>query len=567
MKSRKLWLWGILISFTALQVGRSENYIIEGVQSSKINYRLTQSLVPAGKTRDLKMRFVVPSSFHSITYSQEVDDFHLSATPEPSNRKEHLDLRGNKIIELIWKKAENRVEAVLDMRARTRTHLASIESNAPFPVEKFPKEFDDYLAPTAQVQSNHAAIIDTVRHLVENAGNQYDAVQHILSWIVDNVRYVTPPAQYDAVFTFEKGRGNCQNFSHLAAAMMRIVGIPVRIVNGITLNQPFTTRSTEGEFTFKMGQGRHSWIEVYFPDLNWVPFDPQQTELFVSNRFLRIEVGVDNNETVNDGMVRFRQHKSVQGRPQFREVIEAEFPEDEVNLSLTKQKYGPRSMLLSPRVTSLLTPVIVTPPPPPVVVPVIPVEQLKLDKAWLFGNLQFPRQQSFWETRGEEHVAGSEDIVLKKNFLVETAEYVTTKMTQYAQVFILEKPFKLIKLGLALHKFGGSGQLWLELKTDINGKPGEVLAASSIKDLGDLPFGPGYDWVDFDFSKEAPKLKPGRYWIALGFTGSPIINWFYTYGKPVGPVDGTRYKSVYSENWSGAMAYEFNYRVAGWTNR
>jgi hypothetical protein len=73
--------------------------------------------------------------------------------------------------------------------------------------------------------------------------------------------------------------------------------------------------------------------------------------------------------------------------------------------------------------------------------------------------------------------------------------------------------------------------------------------------------------VDFDFSKINATLSPGKYWIGLGFTGSPIVNWFYTYGKPVGPVDGTRYKGVYDTLWSGALAYEFNYRVAGWTTK
>jgi hypothetical protein len=60
-------------------------------------------------------------------------------------------------------------------------------------------------------------------------------------------------------------------------------------------------------------------------------------------------------------------------------------------------------------------------------------------------------------------------------------------------------------------------------------------------------------------------LMPGSYWIALGFTGSPIVNWFYTYGKPVGPVEGTRYKGVYQADWSNALSYEFNYRVVGLT--
>jgi hypothetical protein len=102
---------------------------------------------------------------------------------------------------------------------------------------------------------------------------------------------------------------------------------------------------------------------------------------------------------------------------------------------------------------------------------------------------------------------------------------------------------------------------------DSGGRPGRVLATSDFMPLSQLPTKPGYDWVDFDFSREQPVLSPGKYWVGLGFTGSPIVNWFYTYGKPVGPVDGTRYKGVYDEQWSGALAYEFNYRVEGWTSR
>jgi hypothetical protein len=60
---------------------------------------------------------------------------------------------------------------------------------------------------------------------------------------------------------------------------------------------------------------------------------------------------------------------------------------------------------------------------------------------------------------------------------------------------------------------------------------------------------------------------PGNYWIALGFSGSPIVNWFYTYGKPVGPAHGTRYKNIFTEDWSGALNYEFNYRLTGLTTK
>ncbi len=60
-----------------------------------------------------------------------------------------------------------------------------------------------------------------------------------------------------------------------------------------------------------------------------MPFDPQQTEFFISNRYLRIEVGVDNNESVNDGLIRWRILENVTAQqPKFQEAIQAEFNRD-----------------------------------------------------------------------------------------------------------------------------------------------------------------------------------------------------------------------------------------------
>ena len=53
--------------------------------------------------------------------------------------------------------------------------------------------------------------------------------------------------------------------------------------------------------------------------------------------------------------------------------------------------------------------------------------------------------------------------------------------------------------------------------------------------------------------------------MALGFTGSPIVNWFYTYGRPVGPENGTRMKTMFEPEWNHVLANEFNYRVTGET--
>jgi hypothetical protein len=228
--------------------------------------------------------------------------------------------------------------------------------------------------------------------------------------------------------------------------------------------------------------------------------------------------------------------------------------------------YGPRELLLSPRIEAAFTEVSVKPPPPPP--PVIQEKELKrlnYTEQYLFGNLEFPENVDFLSTRGPVEEEPDGTMKIKKNFLVETAEYVTTKGQQYAQIFILNKPLKLSKIGLSVHKFSDEGQLWLELYKDDSGMPGEYVATSSIITLSDMGFQPGYSWMDFDFRDPSVKLSPGRYWIALGFTGSPIVNWFYSYGKPVGPVDGTRYRKMFDETWSRSLSFEFNYRVIGLT--
>ena len=543
----------------------AENYVLVGQMGSEVRYELEQRVTRNPGTQKLVLSFVVPPSFESPTYRQKIHGFDLVFSPQPKDKKRSQDNRGNQIIVATWKPTPPEITARISFKAQNQTRLQQLQTGTPFPLGKVPSDVSPYLSPTKQVQSDDPRIRKLAKELTQDVTIQFDAVQRILTWIVDNLRYVTPPAKYDALYGLEARKGNCQNFSHLSAALMRAVSIPVRIVNGVTLNKPFNVSRKGGVLTFKMGQGRHSWIEVWFRDLGWVPFDPQQTELFVSNRYIRIEIGIDNNETINDGLLRWSQISGSKGKPRLQESINADFDSDQVKLSGSRQQYGPRNLLLVPPVQATFTEIKVEPPPPPPVITEPERRKLRYRVPFLFGNLEFPENVDFAFPRGPTSTVGTDSYQMTRNFVVETAEYVTTKLIQYAQVFELRKPVKLEKIGLALHNFGGEGQLWLELLKDNNMKPGKPIATSDFINLNQLSLKPGYRWVDFDFSREKPELMPGNYWIALGFTGSPIVNWFYTYGKPVGPVEGTRYKGVYQADWSNALSYEFNYRVVGLT--
>jgi hypothetical protein len=554
----------VLLCFTN---SNAENYLLNGGQESRINYKMIQTVEPKPAIHTLYLSYVIPATYNSPTYNQTITNLNFQYSPQPTGKEEFTDKRGNKVIKLSWKKPQTAIKTVISLTALNKTILKKLDTKTPFPFSTVSADIKPYLTATKQVPSTNAAVIAKAKELTSGAKTEFDAVQRILTWVIDHMSYVLTPKEYGAMYSFKTGKGNCQNYSHLASALMRAVGIPSRIVNGITLKQPYSVDMGGRKLTLKMAEGRHSWIEVYFPDLGWVPFDPQQTQLFVSNRFIRVEIGLDNEETAQDGLIRWTQVKGALATPSFEESIEAAFVADNVSLTAQKQSYGPRKFLFTPAVQATFHEVpVVKKPEPPKKIPTEQLKKLTYQKPFMFGNLEFPKNVNFLAKRGPAEQTESGSYEMKKNFLVETAEYVT-EQSQYAQIFILNKPMDIRKIGLVLHKFGGTGFLWLELLKDEKGLPGATVATSEMMPIDQMKFKPGYDWVDFDFSNEKPKISPGRYWIALGFTGRPIINWFYSYGKPVGPEDGTRYKTILDTEWSNFLTYEFNYRVLGYVTQ
>ena len=542
----------------------AENFTVKGDMDSTIHYELQHQITAGDAMKKLTLSFVIPQSFDSPTYKQQITNFKIKFAPDAQDSKTTTDDRGNKIIVATWTNVPDKINAVVSFDAKNIIGLKNFETQAPFPLSDVPQDLKVYLQETEQVQTNNTEIRQLALKLTKDVKTQFDAVQMVISWVVDNVHYVSPPAKYDALYSLQSGKGNCQNFSHLSAALLRSVGIPVRIINGVTLNQPFDIAWDKGTLTFKMGQGRHSWVEVWFPDQGWIPYDPQNMQFFVSNRFVRIEAGIDNNETKNDGLIRWVQASEARTKPKLQETIDANMLSDTVNVRGSRQAYGPKNLLLGPNVKAEFKKIEIVPPPPPIVITEKEQKILRYTVPYLYGNLEFPEDVDFAFPRVTKNT-GKDAFEMSRNFLVETAEYVTTKATQYAQVAVLKKPVKLKTVGLALHNFGGEGMLWVDIFKDEEGKPGSPLYTTQMINLDQISLKPGYRWVDFTFAGEQPVLMPGSYWIALGFSGTPIVNWFYTYGKPVGPVYGTRYKGVFQDDWSGALSYEFNYRLKGLT--
>jgi hypothetical protein len=83
----------------------------------------------------------------------------------------------------------------------------------------------------------------------------------------------TPPTHTYPLraFLFKDRTGYCQQFSGAMALMLRMVGIPSRVATGFSPGKP----SGDADNTYVVRDlDAHSWVEVYFNRIGWVPFDP-----------------------------------------------------------------------------------------------------------------------------------------------------------------------------------------------------------------------------------------------------------------------------------------------------
>ncbi|MBI5327403.1 MAG: transglutaminase domain-containing protein [Deltaproteobacteria bacterium] len=530
--------------------------ILEGAMNEAIEVEQNHgfTIQPSG-LKKLVFRFASPTSFTSSTVNQEVRNYNLAYNPKPTSVETETDGFGNQFTKVTWLNINGNATISGKFTVAVNIGLKELTSAAPFPLKGIDANEKRFLVPTLLTQTDDIKIKELAGSLVNGAKTEEAAVIQILNWVVDNVKYTTNLPQYDAIYTLNTGTGNCQNFSHLSIALLRAVGIPARIVGGITLSKSWKVPLKNGTLVQSIGQGGHAWLEVYFPDIGWVPYDAQQSHLFVSPRHIKQTVGLDAKD-INDSW------RAAPTLPPFREDIQANFLRDDIKLSLKDIKSNPSNYILTNAIIAHVAKPVVE-----ISRPEKPTSKTKAMERVEFGNIGFPSMiDIFTKTEGEEQGYKTLD--------KETAEYVTSEYT-YAQAFVTARPLKMEEINLAMHKFGGmAGSLWVDVVKDDKGKPGMEGLRSFPLNLDTIKYFPGYQWFPFRFAKESPDrdtrwqafdnpiLTPGRYWIILRKSKDAIVNWFYIPGNPYGDADDTR-STAQGIDWSNILNYDFNFKVTG----
>ncbi|CDQ41695.1 MULTISPECIES: transglutaminase TgpA family protein [Virgibacillus] len=76
-------------------------------------------------------------------------------------------------------------------------------------------------------------------------------------------------------FLFDSKVGYCDNYSTAMVVLLRSIDIPARWAKGFTGGEEIDSTSDYNVYEVTNANA-HSWVEVFFPEIGWVPFEPTQ---------------------------------------------------------------------------------------------------------------------------------------------------------------------------------------------------------------------------------------------------------------------------------------------------
>src|SRR5882762_10093097 len=133
----------------------------------------------------------------------------------------------------------------------------------------------DIIEANLQLPSLDPRIPELAKEITKNARTPFDKALAIESYLHNRFTYTLnlagkPGDDPLAHFLFETRAGHCEYFASAMTIMLRTLGVPSREVNGFL---PGEYNDLGGDYIVRASDA-HSWVEVYFPGMDWQTFDP-----------------------------------------------------------------------------------------------------------------------------------------------------------------------------------------------------------------------------------------------------------------------------------------------------
>jgi len=214
---------------------------------------------------------------------QRCTEQQLLISPEPTMRRDELDVFGNPLTRLAFERPhdELQVNARLTVEVLARPAL-DFDQSRPWEQTRDaltysgqPLSADLLEACRYRFQSPY---VHLKRSFVEFSQSCFPMGRPLLLGVQALMQKIFSEFTFDAEATqvatplvevLERRRGVCQDFAHLMLACLRSRGLAARYVSGYLLTQP-----PPGQPRLIGADASHAWVAVFCPVSGWVDFDP-----------------------------------------------------------------------------------------------------------------------------------------------------------------------------------------------------------------------------------------------------------------------------------------------------
>jgi len=220
------------------------------------------------------------------TQSQTLVDFSLSTDPAVTEMESYDDYFGNHLYHMLIRQPHHHLkvtarscvamdrEAIdqhlaLAQEARLSTYaqvLNALRANTSDVIDA--KQF---CLPSRFVAQASHDVHEYARLSFSAEKSLYDSVEEFMGRIFNDFQFVSGFSDLSTPVdeVFRERKGVCQDFSHLAIAALRSLGLSARYMSGYLETLP-----SEGSEKFFGADASHAWFSVFIPGFGWFDFDP-----------------------------------------------------------------------------------------------------------------------------------------------------------------------------------------------------------------------------------------------------------------------------------------------------
>ena len=233
-----------------------------------VNMSYTFNLVKQNEEAEISKISVLNKDLFQEDKHQKLKSFVVS----------HKYTKENDSISVIWEEPE---EGTYNYNVKTElisnVRFQKVEKKIDFPIKDLNPEYVKYIQSVGNIDIT-PEIRRKAREIVGDETDLYRVVDDLSVWVYHNINYTYLPIALDkahkASWVLEKKAGVCDEKAYLLAALLRSLNIPARVVEGMI----YAENEAYSQSWITDNWGLHAWVEVYFPGVGWVSYDPTSNE-------------------------------------------------------------------------------------------------------------------------------------------------------------------------------------------------------------------------------------------------------------------------------------------------